>query len=144
MARRPKRKCTGGWSADGPSTVNAPTTGAIDPARWRGSKKSRRFMELLRAPLELSRASLLVDVVDHRLEVLGVALDRQHDRPLLDAVGARRDRRDDLPPVRQAEAHREGAVRPQFHRLALQRHAGVRLGGAVDNQFGVESEPELA
>ena len=51
---------------------------------------------------------------------------------------------DDLPAVGQAEAHREGAVGPQLDRLALQRDAGVRLGGAVDDQLGVELEPELA
>ena len=50
---------------------------------------------------------------------------------------------DDLPAVRQAEAHGEGAVGPQLDRLALQGDAGVGFRGAVDDQFGVQLEPEL-
>src|SRR5262249_37368682 len=50
---------------------------------------------------------------------------------------------DDLPAVGQGEAHRERAVGPELDGLALQSDAGVRLGGAVDDQFGVELEPEV-
>ena len=44
---------------------------------------------------------------------------------------------------RQGDERVEGAVAAQLDRLALERHPGVGLGGAVDDQLGVELEPEL-
>ena len=56
--------------------------------------------------------------------MLGVAFDRQDDGAFLDAVGGCGHGRNDLPIVGQAEAHREGAIGPQFDRFALQRDLG--------------------
>src|SRR4051812_9921263 len=74
---------------------------------------------------------LLTAVADHRLQVLGVALDGQHDGALLDAIGRDGDGRYDLPAVGETETHGERAVAAQFDRLALEHDAGGRLGAAV-------------
>src|SRR5262249_56905762 len=95
-------------------------------------------------PLWPLATSLLTISVDHGFELLGVALDGEDNGALLDAVGGLGDGGDDLPAVGQAEAHGKGAVGAQLDRLALERDAGAGFGGAVDDQLGVELEPELA
>ena len=67
------------------------TTERRDAPAGRGVAASSR-----RSGIARTAGSELVAVVDHRLEFLGVALDGQDDRPLLDAVGAGGDGRDDL------------------------------------------------
>src|SRR5579859_4727785 len=82
--------------------------------------------------------------MNQRLELLGVPLHRQHDRPLFHAVGGGGHGGDDLTAVGEAETHGEGAVVAELDRLALEGDAGVRLGGAVDDELGVEVEEEAA
>src|SRR4051812_49069893 len=82
-------------------------------------------------------------VVDHRVEVLGVALHGEDDGALLDAVGAGCHRGDDLPAVRQVERHAEGAVRVQLDRVIVQGQVRGRVGAAEDDQLRVDLEEEL-
>src|SRR2546425_11738287 len=86
---------------------------------------------------------VVIDIVDHRLQLLRVSLDSENDGSLFDAVGRRGHRRDDLPAVGKTETHGKGAVRTQLNRLALKRDPGVRFGGSVDDQLGIQVEPEF-
>src|SRR6266545_7215547 len=168
MARRLKRSratsSEGGVAASELISSRAPRTWPAACARRRGWRKSRRFIGnrwlvdggwwvVKRGKLPFHHppptihqppAELFVAVVDHGFKLLGVALDGEDNGALLDTVGGSGDRGDDLPAVRQAKTHREGAVRTQLDRLALQGDASARFGGAVDDQFGVDLEPELA
>src|SRR5262245_42005311 len=76
-------------------------------ARFRGRKNSRRFMGN-------TTCALLIVLVDHRLKLLGIALDGQDDGSFLDAVGGGGHGRDDLPAIGQAKAHGKGAIRPEL------------------------------
>src|SRR5262249_49308514 len=84
-----------------------------------------------------------VAVVNERLKLLGVPLDGQDDLPFLDTVGGLRDRRKDLPAVREAVAHRERAVPARLDRFTLDRDASARRRPAKDDHFGVDVEEEL-
>lgn len=55
----------------------------------------------------LALAALIVHLANHRFEHFGVPLDRDHDRPLLDAVGGAGHQRQHLPPVGHRLAERE-------------------------------------
>ena len=128
-----------GRSGNGRDAARSPERGRGSgraASRWRASRDGGGRPRPAR--------SELVAVVDHRLELLGVPLDGQDDRPLLDAVGAGGDGGDDLPGVGQAEADGEGAVGPELDGLALERDLGVGLGRAVDDQLGVDLEVEAA
>src|SRR5262245_35324562 len=81
--------------------------------------------------------------MNHRFEVLGVAFDGQDNGAFFDAVSAGCGRGNNLPAVGQAEPHGEGAVGAELDRLALESDLRGRFGSAVDNQFGIELEPEL-
>src|SRR5690606_32573546 len=47
-------------------------------------------------------------------------------------------------PVRQGHPDAEGAVGIQFNFAAHELHPRVRIGGAVDDHFGIDDEPESA
>src|SRR5690348_4182526 len=105
---------------------------------------ARRYSHL-RRPLGLPRrVALLAPVMARRFQLPRVALDSKDDGPLFPTVGRGGHRGDDLTAVGQLEAHREGAIAAERDRLALEGDAGVGLGRAVDDQFGVDLEDERA
>src|SRR5208282_1389565 len=125
----------------------------ISTRRFHGAARPGRCLAL---GLDLARAtsdgrtslrfgwpSELVVIVDHRLEFLGVAFDGQHDCPFLGAIATRRDRGDNLPGIGQAETNRERSVGAEMNRFALQGHMGIRFGGAVNDQLGIDLEVEI-
>ena len=89
--------------------------------------------------------SKLVAVVDHRFQFLGVPLDGEDDRPLLDAIRAGGDGGDDLTRVGQAEPDRERPVRAELdrrdalddYRDAWAERAGKELTTDALSQRGV-------
>ena len=79
-------------------------------------------------------------ITNQRFHHLRVPLHRQNRGALLDAIVRTGDDRDYLPAVRQAEPDGERAVVAELHRFALQRDMRVAVGGAVDDDFGVDGE----
>src|SRR5262249_20087887 len=117
--------CPAAWATFRGSNSSRRFMGLQERTSRKGAKPQRRQEEksqLISSPLLFSSFAplrlcgryslllLLVRLVEHGLELLGVALDGQDDGALLDSVGRGGDGRDDLPAVGQLEAHGEGAV----------------------------------
>src|SRR5260221_13939248 len=75
-------------------------------------------------------------------EVFGPAGEFQVRRSRVVAVGGNGHGGQVVFPVRQREAETEGAVVTQFDFVSAKRDFGVRLGRAVNDQLGVDVEPE--
>src|SRR5438105_8673414 len=75
----------------------------------------------------------LIDFMNHRLEMLGIAFDGQDDGAFLNPIGGSGDRWNNLAAVGEAEAHGEGAVGAKLDRFALETDLGGRFGGAVND-----------
>ena len=75
-------------------------------------------------------------------EVFGGAAEFQFRGASVRAVGGNGHGRQIVFAIRQGEAEAERAVGTQFDFVPAQRDFGVGLGGAVNDQFGVDVEPE--
>ena len=132
--------CTAGWSSEPQSIlVQATPAGQTADIRpyWRnpfGNAVSGGLRRARSTTCCATRHSSTPDsrsrIAHHPLQHLRVPLDSQDDRPLLDAVRRAGDHGNHLPPIGQRHPHREAAVRPQRHRLALQRDMGMRMADA--------------
>src|SRR5262249_14766046 len=106
---------------------------------WHPTSKLR-LAEALRCA---SRLNAFAFFVDHRFQVFRISFHGEDNRSLLDSIRRGGHRGNDLPAIGQRETHREGAIGTEFHGLALKGDARLRIGGAVDDQLGIELEPEL-
>src|SRR5688500_11995202 len=106
------------------------------------SVTNRRLSEL---PKTDGYGSLPVvrNVAHQGLHHLGVSLHREDGRPLFDAVIRTGHDGNHLPAVGQAQPNGKGAVVPQLHRLALERHVRVAVDRAIHNDLGVDGEFKL-